>query len=126
MVKKSVASTDFLTVACKLPNGLHIKIPEHRIDIKLHGFNSPHNLAGHGMTHGVNAAQWAIVAERHKEDRWLTSGAVFAMSQPEDASARAKEHKDELIGFEAIDPRAPNAGLPIGVHIQPEGEPDVA
>lgn len=125
MAKRNVSSTDFLTVACKLPSGLHIKIPEHRIDIKLHGYNSPHNIGGHGMTQGVNAAQWAAVEEKYKEAKWLTSGAVFAVNKPEDASAQAIERKAERIGFEPVNPRDPNAGLAIGVRIQPIDAPDM-
>ena len=35
MARKSVSSGDTLTIACKLPQGLHIKIPEQGIDIRL-------------------------------------------------------------------------------------------
>lgn len=125
MARKNVASTDSVTVACKLPCGLHILIPEHGIDIKLHGAASPYAIGGHGMTQGINAAQWAIVEEIHKETKWLTSEAVFAMNKPQDASDKADERKDVRIGFEAINPKDPNNGLPRSMRIQAEGGPDL-
>lgn len=125
MARKNVASSDFVTIACKLPQGLHIKLPEHKIDIKLHGSASPYALGGHGMTQGVNAAQWAVVEEVFKEARWLTSEAVFSMNKPQDASDKAVERKDVRVGFEPINPNDPNNGLPGNMRIQAEGGADL-
>jgi hypothetical protein len=125
MARKNVASTDTVTVACKLPSGLHIIIPEHNISIKLHGAASPFAIGGHGMTQGINAAQWAIVEDVHKQTKWLTSQAVFAMNKPEDASDKAVDQKDNRIGFEGIDPNDPNSGLPRSMRIQADGGPDL-
>lgn len=125
MAQKKVASSDTLTVACKLPSGLHIQIPEHGISIKLHGSGSPFAIGGHGMTQGVNAAQWAIVEEIHKDTKWLTSEAVFAMNKPQDASDKAVDQKDNRVGFEGIDPNDPNSGLPRSMRIQADGGDDL-
>jgi hypothetical protein len=125
MARKNVASTDTVTVACKLPSGLRIIIHEHNIDIQLHGAGSPFAIGGHGMTQGIPADKWAIVEEVHKETKWLTSGAVFAMNKPQDASDKAVERQDVRIGFEGIDPKDPNSGLPRSMRIQADGEADL-
>lgn len=129
MARKNSSSGDFVTVACKLPQGLHIKLPESKIDIKLHGSASPYALGGHGMTQ-VNAAHWAAVEEHFKADgpcpaRWLATQAVFSVNKPEDANDKAVERKDVRVGFEPIDPRDPNNGLPGNMRIQAEGESDL-
>ena len=126
MARKSVSSGDTLTIACKLPQGLHIKIPEQGIDIRLHGSMSPYAIGGHGMTQGVNAAQWAAV-EAHPvigESKWLKNEAVFAMNKPQDASDKAVERKDVRLGFEPIDPKDPSNGLPQHMRIQADGGED--
>lgn len=124
MARKNVASTDTVTVACKLPTGLHIIIPEHQIELKLHGAASPFAIGGHGMTQGVPADVWEKIEQVNAKKKWLTSGAVFAMNKPQDASDRAVEQQKLRTGFEPIDPRDPNAGLPASMRIQAEGEAD--
>lgn len=128
MARKNNASTDTVTVACKLPNGLHIKIEELGINIKLHGSASPYAIGGHGMTQGVNAAEWgAIEAHPHFGNAaWLKNQVVFAMNKPQDASDKAIERQKVRAGFEPIDPRDPNAGLPASLRIQVEGGADLA
>jgi len=123
MARKNVASGDFVTVACKLPQGLHLHHEAHALDIKLHGSASPYALGGHGMTQ-VNAAQWAKIEAVYKDAKWLKSEAVFAMNKPEDASDKATEMQEVRRGFEPIDPRDPNAGLPASMRIQAEGGDD--
>ena len=106
MARKNISSSDTVTVACKLPQGLRICIPELNIDIKLHGSMSPYAVGEHGITQGVNAAQWAAVEAHsmHGSARWLTSEAVFALNKPQDVSDKATERKDVRAGFEPIDP----------------------
>lgn len=125
MARKNVSTGDTVTVACKLPQGLHIKLPEYKIDLKLHGAMSPFAIGGHGMTQGVNAATWAIIEEVFKEAKWLTSEAVFSMNKAQDASDKAVDQKDHRIGFEPIDPKDPNSGLPGNMRIQAEGGEDL-
>lgn len=123
MARKSQSSGDFVSVACKLPQGLHIKHEAEGIDVKLHGCASAFAVAGHGMTQ-VNAAQWAKIETVFAGAKWLKSEAVFAMNKPEDASDKAADLKDERRGFEQIDPKDPNAGLPASMRIQQDGAED--
>ena len=126
MARKNIASGDTVTIACKLPQGLHIQIPEQGIDIKLHGSASPFAIGGHGMTQGVNAAHWAAVEAHpvHGQSKWLASEAVFSMNKPQDASDKAVDRKDVRVGFEPIDPKDPSNGLPQHMRIQADGEGD--
>ena len=123
MARKNVSSGEFVTVACKLPQGLHLHHEEHGLDVKLHGSASPYALGGHGMTQ-VKADQWAKIEAVYKDARWLKSEAVFSMNKPEDANDKAAEMQDVRRGFEPIDPRDPNAGLPASMRIQADGGED--
>lgn len=125
MATKKQSASDFVSVACKLPQGLHIHSEEHMLNVKLHGSASPFAIGGHGMTQ-VNAAQWAKIEEIYKDAKWLKSEAVFAMNKQQDASDKAVDLKDERRGFEPIDPRDPNAGLPASMrNIQVDGAEDL-
>lgn len=117
MATRKAAGTDHVTIACKLPQGLHIHLPNRR-QIKLHGSASPYAIAGHGMTRGVSASDWAEVEAQYADAAWLRNEAVFAMRKEEDASAKAVERKEENMGFDPIDPRNPNASG-VSIHIEP-------
>jgi hypothetical protein len=128
MPRKSQSAGDFVSVACKLPQGLNIMHPDTgALLVKIHGCASPYAVAGHGMTQ-VRADTWALVEKHYGADgmnaKWLSSEAVFAMNKPEDASDKAEDLKDERRGFEQIDPRDPNSGLPASMRIQAEGGED--
>lgn len=137
--RKSSASKDFVTVACKHPQGLTIPLEGHAEPVKLHGTHSPFARFGFGMTQ-VKAETWAAILEQYGErddiDRhgkpcvvpqaaWLENGVVFAHSSPEATNDEAKDKEDMRVGFEPIDPKAPNAIRGIGVSIMPEGTPDL-
>lgn len=102
-------SADMLTIACKLPQGLSIPMPEGP-NVVLNGKNSPFALAGHGMT-DVKAATWAIVEEEYADASWLKNEMVFAMGDRDSAVEKAEDRKDEKAGFEPVDP----AKLPSGI-----------
>jgi len=116
-------TSGFVTVACKLPQGLIIPLPDER-SIKLHGRASPFAVAEHGMTQ-VTEADWATVLAMYAGAKWLTSEAVFALKEPESAAAKASERQGVDAGFDPIDPNNPNNGLGIGAKIQAEGGADL-
>lgn len=117
------APTDTLTIACKLPQGLDIRLPQHKIFLKLHGPHSPFAVAGHGMTRGVKAADWEIIQEVFAEALWLKNEFVFAMPDPDSANDKAEDRQKLNAGFDPIDPNAPGATRGAG-NVQPEGTPD--
>ena len=125
MARKPAAPSDTLTIACKLPQGLDIQLPQHRIFLKLHGPHSPFAVAGHGMTRGVKAGDWAIIQDVFKDAAWLKNEFVFAMPDPESAADKAEDREKVNAGFDPIDPFAPATARGAGM-IQPEGEPDPA
>lgn len=95
---------DMLTIACKMPQGLHIPLPDGT-HLKLHGTHSPFALMGHGMT-DVKADVWAIVEERYAESAWLKNEVVFAMGDKESAADKAEDRQEVKAGFEPVDPKA--------------------
>jgi hypothetical protein len=103
-------SSGFVTVACKLPQGLNISVPDTDIKLKLHGTHSPYAVAGHGLTE-VKADVWDAVEAHYKDvpgAKWLGSS-VFVSSKREDAVDEATEKADENYGFDPIDPTAPGS-----------------
>lgn len=112
----------FVTVACKLPQGLDIPLPDGR-RVKLNGRASAFNVADHGMTQ-VSEADWAGVLTLYSQAKWLTSEAVFALKDPSSAADKATERQGVDAGFDPIDPRNPSAGVPVGINIQVDGAPD--
>ena len=102
-------SADMLTIACKLPQGLSIPMPEGP-NLVLNGLHSPFALAGHGMT-DVKAAAWAIVEERYADAFWLKNEMVFAMGDRDSAVDKAEDRQEEKAGFEPVDPK----NLPKGI-----------
>lgn len=102
-------TADMLTVACKLPQGLTIPMPDGT-QIKLNGAHSPFALAGHGMT-DVKADAWAIVEEKYADAAWLKNEVVFAMGERDSAVDKAEDRKDEKAGFEPVDPLKLPKGL---------------
>lgn len=97
-------TTDMLTIACKLPQGLTIPLPDGTA-LKLHGPHSPYALAGYGMT-DVKSGVWAIVEAEYGSAAWLTNELVFAMGDRESAVDKAEDLQNEKSGFEPVDPKA--------------------
>jgi hypothetical protein len=117
MATKRPSGSDQVTIACKLPQGLHIKLPSTGKMIKLHGSATPYAVAGHGMTSGITGAQWDEIEATYPDALWHKSGAVFVSKRKEDASAQAVERKAENVGFNPIDPKDPSL-KGIGINIE--------
>ena len=109
MARTSTKPADMLTIACKLPQGLTVQLPDGST-IKLNGAHSPFAIAGFGMT-DVKASAWAVVEKQYAEAKWLTNEVVFAMGDKESAVDKAEERKDEKSGFEPVDPLKPAKGI---------------
>lgn len=124
---KKRAGNDFVTVACKLPQGLIIVIPpmgeQREQRVKLNGRYSAFAIADHGMTQ-VKADTWAAIQMLHADALWLKNEHVFAVSDAQSASDKAEERADVDAGFNKIDPKNPNAVKGAG-NIQIEGAPDL-
>ena len=118
-------SAKTVSIACKLPQGLTVHLLTENGEagpiVKLHGANSPFNIAGHGITQNVPVEHWEAIQKQHGHALWLKNGFVFANSNGDDLQEEAGDKVKQKNGFEPIDPNAPdNRGL-----IQPDGADDL-
>lgn len=142
MARPAKRSADFVTVACKHPQGLVVPVQGLLKPVRLHGSHSPYARHGFGMTE-VPADVWDAILEQYGErtgtDRfdkpckipqaaWLANKIVFAHADTRSTNAEAKEHEALKTGLEPIDPRKPHetpgASLLPNGFVQPEGADD--
>lgn len=107
---------DTVTVACKLPSGLHLEVLGRRVTVKGNAFqfgNAPPGLAsgGYALTPGVAKDFWEAWLKIHGESDVVKKGLIFASTRTIDARARGAEQEKVRSGFEGIEPEAPGAGL---------------
>lgn len=116
-----------VTVACKLPNGLHLDvfrmeewteqtptgsrqtkraIREGRVTLNgvKRRVDDPRVSEGFALTHGVDATHWARWLEANKDSALVQNGLIFA-SKPNDARSPARERAKQMSGLEPIDPK---------------------
>lgn len=113
-------SAKTVSIACKLPQGLHIHLLSGAV-VKLNGANSPYNIGGIGITQNVPVEHWEAIQKQHAHALWLKNGFVFANGDGDELLEEAKDKTDEKNGFEAIDPNKPD-GRSV---IQPDGADDL-
>lgn len=117
---KKKTGNGMVRVACKLPHGLAVRLPDDRT-IKLNGLHSAQAVAGHGMTY-IESADWDAIQVTYADAKWLKNEHVFAFADADDAAAMAAEREQVNAGFNPIDPK--NPGVYGGVTIQREGAQD--
>jgi hypothetical protein len=138
-VKTAKRTADYVTVACKLPNGLIIPLEGRAQPVRLHGTHSPYARFGFGMTE-VEAAVWDQILKQYGDrmgtnrdgDKavktpkaaWLANGIVFAHSDTRSTNSEAKEKEGLRVGFEPIDPKNLDATPGVSSAIQREGASD--
>lgn len=109
MARSSNKSADMVTVACVMPQGLIIPLPDGT-ELKLNGMHSAFAIAGHGMT-DVKASVWAAVEEKYRDAAWLKNELVFAMGDKDSAVDKAEDRQGEKTGFDPVDPKKMPAGI---------------
>lgn len=97
-----------VTVACKLPNGLHLDHAGKRVT--LNGAHHKDAVAGHGLT-TVDKDFWDAWSKAHEWYHPVKHKHVFAHAQESNTKAEAKERAKEKTGFEGIDPKNPGHGV---------------
>jgi hypothetical protein len=141
----STASSDTVTVACKLPHGLRLRIFE-MVDheepvlgggkkaskvaqpvgdqVVINGNAMPmvgqprHEIVGgYGLTHNVNAEFFAKWCEQNGESDIVKNNLIFALKNANAARDKARDGADIRSGLEGIDP----VNLPRGIQ---KGERD--
>jgi hypothetical protein len=111
----SKKSTEFVVVACRLPHGIIVPLPGDS-EIKLNGLNAIGAHSGHGFTN-VSLDTWETIKVVYSGAKWLKSKAVFAFADADSATDAALDRKDVNVGFNPVDPKAPNAPG-VGVKIE--------
>src|SRR5580765_4797262 len=106
-----------VTVACKLPNGLHLELKGRpRVTVRGNAvlvapppgtFNMPELAATYALTSGVDAEFWDAWLEQNREMDFVKRGFIFAHEKQVNSVAHAKEMEAEKTGLEPIDPDAP-------------------
>jgi len=112
-----------VSVACKLPHGLHIQLrkTEKTRDgeistgvgevVTLKGANARDAVAGHGITHGVDKDFFEAWLKQEAAQPFVKNKLVFAQERENSVIAQAKEQANNVTGFEGIDPKKPGEGL---------------
>lgn len=111
-------SRDVISVGCKLPHGMHLDIrdaeqPIQRVTLK--GINSltagaiirPALREGFAITENVPKQFFEEWMRTHRNHPAVKNNLIFAHTQIESVRDMGEEFKDELNGFEPIDPNAP-------------------
>jgi hypothetical protein len=126
--QKKRAGNDTVRVACKLPQGIIVRIPpvgENRERfIKLHGRYSPYAVADHGMTN-ISADDWLAIQMCHADALWLKNEHIFALADADSVADKAEERADVDAGFNKIDPKDPSSGVAGARNIQAIDQPDL-
>jgi hypothetical protein len=128
--------TDFVTVACRMPNGLVLRaftmrpiqepmpgggyrdtmmaeeIPGSRITVN--GVATPHGVApswemssGYALTHNVPKDVWNAWLRDAADSDAVVNRLIFAYEKPADTAAAARENEQRRSGLEPIDPSNP-------------------
>lgn len=85
-------------IGCKLPNGLTFKHGENVI--KLAGANSSQLVNGFGLTRDVPAEAWESFEKAFKDQKIITNGLVFAVTDDKSAKDASKEREKQKTGLE--------------------------
>ncbi|WP_046901578.1 hypothetical protein [Gluconobacter oxydans] len=97
-----------VTVACKLPNGLVLKVGESKVILA--GSNSSRVIGGYGLT-AIPADLWAEWQKAHADTPFIKKNIVFMQTTAAKAEAQAGEQSEVKTGFEGLDPDKPAAGI---------------
>ena len=128
-------SRNTVTVGCKLPNGLKIRLYAFGKDamgnvvaqpasgwVTLNGANTSGVIGGFGLTE-VDESFWSEWRDKNKDAPYVKNGLVFAESNRDRGIARALDYEKAPTGLEPIDPEKPRVR---GVKPVPKEELDAA
>lgn len=122
-----------VTVACKIPNGLSLRIMEpytenelvmgggtrevtkHREigePVRIKGNSSPEGTmivthGGYALTTGVSADFWEKWLEQNKDTALVKNNLIYALPREDSAAAKGREYEKVTSGQERIDPDKP-------------------
>jgi hypothetical protein len=103
-----------VTVACRLPQGIHLDIVKHgelRKRVTLNGANSRSAVAGFGITEHVPKAFFEQWLADHQELPAVKNGLIFAHKQKASVEAQAEDRVDLKSGLDPMDPKKPGKDI---------------
>ena len=120
MANENTFGTEMITVACKLPNGLHLDLSKdgQRTRFTLRGNALPRGadrddskeyprvIGGFALTE-IPKLFWDAWFATHKEIPAVRNGLIFARAKPADTAAMAAEKAELRSGMEPLDPKKP-------------------
>ncbi len=107
-VAKKPKTANVVTVGCKIPNGLVLRVND--VEVTIAGSNSSKVIGGYGLTQ-VDADFWSAWLERNSGLSFVRNDFVFAHEKAASTKAQANEMADEKTGLEQLDPNAKPAGI---------------
>jgi len=144
------ASGETVTVGCKLPNGLvlrvfnvverqepvmgggtrTVKVCEPREETyTVHGWSHAQNAAphctiigGYALTEGIPKAYWDLWLSQNQKSAMVVNGLIFAQNTVASARDQAKDGKEVRSGLERLDPKK----LPKAIKTAEEMDKEIA
>jgi hypothetical protein len=107
-------SGDTVTVACRLPQGIHFDIVRHgevRQRVTLKGSNSPGPVAGFGITENVPREFFEKWLAEHQDLAAVRNGLIFAHARRASVEDQAIERTELKSGLDPMDPKKPGKDL---------------
>lgn len=101
-------SSSPVTVGCKLPNGLVLRVGETKL--VLNGANSTRVIGGYGLT-SVPSDMWDAWVKSYADSPFIKKNLVFAQTSASKAEGQAKEQEAVKSGLEPLDPNKPAPGI---------------
>lgn len=99
---------NFVTVACKLPHGLQIKVGDKAVNLR--GTNTPDAIGGYGFTL-VDESFWKEWLALYQNFQPVKKGLIFAHPKGRPARDQAKEQAEIKNGLEPLDASQPIRGV---------------
>lgn len=109
---ESRKSSKMVVVACRLPHGLDVPLPNGDV-VRINGLNARGAHSGHGFTN-LKVETWEAIKTLYAGKLWLKNQAVFAFADADSATDAAEDRSDVNVGFNGIDPNNPNASIRSG------------
>ena len=103
-----------VTVACRLPQGIHMDIVRHgevRQRVTLKGSNAPGAVAGFGITENVPRAFFEKWLDEHQDLPAVRNGLIFAHAKRASVEDQADERSELKSGLDPMDPKKPGKDL---------------
>jgi len=111
-------STETVVVACKIPCGIRLRLPDLTFDeYTVQGPNVPYGRepidagTGYALTPGIPKDFWDKWWERNKDAEFARKRYIFAHVKGQDARAETKDYAKHFSGLEPVNQEDPKMGI---------------